>query len=203
MGNTKKVYLFYLINDIIDISDFPAVQESTIMHSDMVDYSLYAYTDNKEYRDLFTDVRNMDMFKMKTVNMTNTQYENFSDVNPYYELCVNKFSTRCVDDYGVYYMGAVGLLSTISEHDLVFYNYSNLVEDQFIMLDQPNNIFYKLLERKVFSKELMSLFKDIFFSDILMEEIIRPIDELNPDGYNFDDLSIYIRTFGNTFRKDW
>jgi len=196
-----KVYLFYLENDVIDTSEFPAVHEDSIMHGIDKDYSLYAFTNNKEYRDIFKEIRDMTKFKTKTVELTNAQYEDFSNRNSYYELSVGTFTTKCVDEYGVISMVKVGILSTSEEKEIIFFNYAERIEDQFN--EESGYEFYRMIYNEIFSKELLVILREYFYSDFLVDEIYRPIEDINPEGYDFDEFSIYIRLFGNTFRKDW
>lgn len=57
------------------------------------DNSLYAYTNNKKYKDLFLNNRNKRLFKVEKCTMDDDEYETFSSINRRKELQNNVYGS--------------------------------------------------------------------------------------------------------------
>lgn len=192
-----KVYCFYLVLDKINPVQYPGVIADTIAMLDGKDYSLYAYTQNKEFYKIFHNTRNPDKFICKMINVDD--FDEFVDRYDAYLLEYHSLRTKDIRK-GKETFKSIEVLMTKAESDFILYYSENRLIDE---LDSELECSEKVLH--VLTKRLFknSLNKSLDFLNFYttVEELYYPTDIPYNNIFCVDHLSMFVRVFGNTFKK--
>lgn len=106
------------------------------------DNSLFAYSNNSNYIDIFREQRNMDIFKIEKINVSNDDYIEFSNKSSNEEL-----TELPLYDGNSYFI----MISTIREHNEIFYFVDNIFNNINTITTEMKSINFKKKYRKLFN----------------------------------------------------
>ncbi len=171
--------------------------------------TLYAFTNSKELKDKFVKFRNMNKFIFrKDVGISKKEYVKFSSKWHKYELITGQFYTRAEMHSKKI---PVSVLCTCAEEDTVLINSDRLwSECKSCLFDASilNSKYLRALNTLMYFK-FYGFYKlrpkydiDDFYepyysaygppTDFIMSEL--------QEGYSYDDLKLFLRFFGDTFK---
>lgn len=170
---------------------------------------LYAFTNNKDFASDFKKYRNMNKFIFrKETDISKSEYNSFSSKWHKCELTLGQFYTRG-EVFGKRI--PVTVLCTYREEETVLINSDRLWEqysDRFFDANIINNKYLSALNNLLYFKFYgffklrpkydVSDFYEPYYTaygpptDFILSEI--------QDGYDYDDLRLFLRFFGDTFK---
>ena len=192
-----KVYCFYLIQNRIDTNKFKGVFSDDIYELNGKEIALYAFTPEKESRKYFIQTRDMDIFYEKVIEMDRKDYEEFCDENKAHLLEYHTFNTKKIIDkkYSVY---MAYVLCTTVESDCILYYKEDYVFS--IMSDILTDEVIEYLSTVRFKKKIRKVLDDTFLLSELINKVY-PLEDINYDVLNIDEISLYVKLFSNTLKK--
>lgn len=205
-----KVYKFYLTKKVIKYSRYPAISEDNIYETKKGKMScLYGYTDSKTIRDEFIEYRNMNIFKLKEVDMTNDEYDLFMSKHPDECLEFNSFGTSIIEN-GFVRTRPVQLVVTNKEATTVFLDNDLIAEGALydIFTDMSNyivsNDMFSCIYNfpNIFKHDIMIALQYLEFPNVLIDYFSPESLELPFKTFAEDKLMCYIKLFGNTYKDE-
>ena len=192
-----KVYCFYLIKNKIYTSEFKGVYKEDIVNSGSKDIALYAFTPEKESRNLFLKTRNNELFFEKVIDIDKEDYIEFCDTHKGQLLEYHTFQTKEVVN-GNYMSMMAYILCTTHESDCILYYKEDYTMD--IMSGILTDDFLDILEQVEFKKKIRkALDESLLLSEVVSK--VAPLEDINYDSIIIDELSLFIKLFSNTFKN--
>ena len=186
-----KVYLFFIYADYEKLTEFPIAKRYITNSSSLKEIGdkvriFYAFTKDKSIRNEFVNTRNMRIFgnKYTTVFMDDSEYESFSKEHEGKELTRMRY-----DDHKLVKNGIGSLILTYDELSYTQYDY--LEKDFFI------DFIDDLPPLDLFQSEYRESFEKILYPIQSMIDYL----EFNTDQLLFDELNLFLKLFGNTFKR--
>lgn len=198
-----KVYLFYLIGEKINnvFIDFLGVKQDDIRMIQGKEYSLYAFTNKKEYKNEFKDTRNMEIFYQKTLEMDEYEFDIFSESRSEYLLDKKKLKTKNIKD-GVVCSTSVDILCTSIEYDQVTIykedNFNDVISDRLTEFFYEESLDDKLL--KIMNDKLKYDLSEVLLLDDLLPSVF-PYEEYPNESVVIDEIALFIALFSNILCK--
>lgn len=193
-----KIYCFYLIKTELSNVEYPGIVQEEIFSIENIQCVLYAYTPNKEFKDLFIKMRNMKIFFEKNINLDKEEYENFYNNHKSQLLEYHSFNTKRVIN-NRYIPKPILVLSTLIESDHVLFYGEEYIDN--ILSDIISEDIIDYLNKHPLKESIMKVLNDVFIYDEIVNKIY-PMEEINYDLYMIDDLSLFITLFSNTFKNN-
>lgn len=191
-----NIYCFYIVGESLAIGEYCGLKADTIVSTDENEYSLYAFTPEKDISDIFKETRNMKLFYEKKISMSRDEYEEFCDEYDDYLIEYHLFKTKTIEK-GVYCKKEIYMLCTKIESDLVLYypeDYLiNILLNDFNIqgLSGPIDLFFN-------DKITNALAKYFYYYEFANSTREFDSSELDID---IDQVALFIRLFSNTFVK--
>ena len=192
-----KVYCFYLVLDQIDPEKYPGIIADTVAILDGRDYSLYAYTQNKEFYKIFHNTRNPDKFICRIINVDD--FDEFVDKYDAYLLEYHSLRTKDIRK-GKETFKSIEVLMTRAESDYILYYSENRLIDELDGSIECSEDVVHILTNRLFKNSLNKSL-DLLNFYTAVEELYYPTDIPYNDIFWVDHLSMFVRIFGNTFKK--
>lgn len=192
-----KVYLFYLrLTQENEINfHLPNVGYGYIVdNGDTMKELLYGYTKNKDLKNIFKETRDMSLFRIEKVDMS---YED-------YVLFVDKYSS--VGHYGSHSLKTKTTVDgrfTVKMQDIYCteFEYNECIALYPFGLNDTNpDYIYDLVD--VSDNCFKGKYRDIMDKLISNTYLMNKYEDYNLDELAFDEMSIYTKVFGKTYRKD-
>lgn len=192
-----KVYMFYLKtnneNDFVIPSPVSRLVRKDKYNNTEV---LYAFTKSKELKDIFKSTRNMDLF---TIDKINISYEEYNDLlNKYGNSCYyDRYSlkTRCINN-GINTVGMKDIYCTSFEYNKCITVYPfDIIDDDFYI----NELL--IFVDKYFNSKYKDIIEESPFG-VLYYSILHPFEDYNFDELAIDEISVFVRLFHKTYRKE-
>lgn len=190
-----KIHCFYLYMKAIDPKKFYGIHADTIMSTEEYDYSLYAFTPEKESVDYFKSTRNMNLFFEKIIEIDRGDYEDFCEEHKDHLLEYHAFQTKKYYNK-IVIQKMVEVLCTTLEADCILY-YSEEKLEQYITDALTENLI-SLHDRKAFKKPILKILNKVFIMNDLIN-VVYPSEEIPFSVYDIDELGLYCKMFSNTF----
>lgn len=186
-----KVYYYYLKASSTDRDTFPGIPYDTPGDQETV---LYAFTENKKYAKEFKRQRNMKLFT-EVVHEIDDYEDMQAFVNDFLDcyLDYNKFHNMYEKD-GIIISKDISILSTNSEYDVISVGSEEYIGRTVFKSDSLD------LRNIEFNDEIETALETLDFRYAL--ESVYPSEGLNYDILTVNEFEIFVRFFGNTFRKD-
>ena len=190
-----KIYCFY-IHDSENLKKYYGILGSKIHKSDDMEYCLYAYTNKKEFANLFTKARKEEIFFKKTIHMSKEEYEKFEDEFGECKLYDYKYRTNiCVN--GIYKLGYIRILSTGVEYDVVSLEGIQFFDE--LLGKIPDYI--QLFRRGIIREEYCKCLETYFDIETFLPFLDGPQEELPFFPFNLDQMEIFREFFSITFKE--
>ena len=165
-------------------------------------YELYAITNNKKFAEKFMKERDMDKFVMKCTKETKEEYAEFANNNLTLVLGMRTYLTKMLDSNNNYRTKDVDILSTEYEEqscDSDFITMDIMTEGEWEYAP-PYNIYKNKIIKALRKLEYVSSYK------LYRSEYDATFIDPNDDDYSapdlwIDELGIFLRTFGGTFKS--
>ena len=194
-----KLYLFYLKKDMILVDEYPGVKIDEIRKTkDDDELCLYAYTNKKEYRDIFKKMHKKCFIEITRDIECNDddEFENLiNNLCQYdgHELYVEELTTNCYDEAGFSRIETVEVVMTHDEFESVI-NFSEfyIIDYVFASVD---DLFVKLFMEKVFKENIMRVLKEKLFLDDFIPS--HPSEIESYEDYIYDQITIYSKLYEN------
>lgn len=195
-----KVYCFYLVMDEIIPQEYPGVFADTIQQLNGKDYSLYAFTQNKEFVKFFKKNRDMNKFIYKVVDVDDL--EEFINDHDGYLLEFHSVRIKEIIN-GEERISFTEILMTKEESDYILFYSDTAFIDSIIDSHEFNSInvmdAFNLFD--AFKKSIRKSLEMLCYID-LIQGAFFDVEETSYDGILItDQLSIYTKVFGNTFKR--
>ena len=196
-----KVYCFYITSEDLNTKDYPGVIADTVAMLNGTLYSLYAYTQNKEFYKYFKKVRDMSKFIEKIIEVDS--FDDFCDNNDNYLLEFHSLVTKGINDYNIVIRKSVEILMTKTESDfMLFYSYGRFVDEITDVLKYSK--FFDFIQFNLFNNKLSMYLYQYYGLDTMMYEVFLPFDsptETPGEEIVIDQVAFYIKIFGNTYKR--
>nr|DAR90599.1 MAG TPA: hypothetical protein [Caudoviricetes sp.] len=191
-----KVYLFYLKLTKENEINFhiPRPQDNYVRRNDGVIEMLYGYTKSKELKNIFKESRDMNNF---TIDKIDISYEDYVSL-------VNDYSN--IGHYGPHQLKTketVGGIYTLKLQDVYCteFEYDECISlYPFSLYSNNKEYIYELLEvSKYFNHKYSKIVSDLIGNTYITSDS----ESYCLDEIAFDEVSIFARVFGITYRKDY
>lgn len=187
-----KVHCFYLYDEDINSKKYPAISTDKIMYTGNKQYTLYGFTKNKRYANIFRNTRKKSIFIEKTIDMSHEQYEIFKEHNLQFEISQHLFQIEKIEK-GIIKTDISFIVSTVLEYDIMCfdapYYLSRIYDDVCDKLT--------MVEPSDFVDTISTLLMDVFlFYDII--DWFKMIDNI-PMSMRVNTFALYFHVFGNTY----
>ena len=197
----KKIYLFYLYDekDKMISEIYPCIGGLDVIEGYNFNHVLYAWTPNKNLRKLFKSLRDMAKFREVVHEISNDEFDRFSDENSDTFLEERNITTKEYNSNNTIGKQNVYILSTRRELDTIAYEYVSILRKQLECL-----VVSDLYLREIYFDEPYRKMLAIFNFDESMG-LAYPLEETDAPPfsmYDYDALSIYSHLYQNTYRKD-
>lgn len=190
-----KIYCFYIFSHE-NLSDYYGVLGKEINRNDGIEYSLYAYTDNKEYAKLFEKSRKKELFFKKTFHMSKKEFVCFENNYGEHKLFDYSYRTNfCVD--GIYKLNYIRILSTGIEYDTIALGGNQFFDELLGKISES----VRILKRGVIKEVYSNAIEEYFDFETYLPFLDGPTEDLPFLPFNLNQLEIYREIFGNTFKE--
>lgn len=191
-----KVYLFYLKLTKENETNFhiPRPRDNYIRKNNGVIEMLYGYTKSKELKNIFKESRDMDKFTIDKIDISFEDYvqlvHDYSSIGYYgpHQLKTKKMIN------GIYTLTLQDVYCTEFEYDECISLYP------FSLYSNNREYIYELLE---VSKYFNHKYNKVIYDLIGNTYITNDSESCCMDDIAFDEVSIFARVFGITYRKDY
>ena len=194
----KKVYCFYLVVDEEEVDDYHACDEYDWKKISPLAIILYAFTPDKEMAKYFRNTRNMKKFYEKVYKFeTSAEYNDFYNKYNHYILEYHGFVSKKIEN-GIYKSTMENIICTAGEAGcILYYKEEYLIDELEQVLTDP---VIEMLTKVKFKDKLSKILNDLFLLSSVCNKI-EPLEDINYDELNIDELSLYIRLFSNTLNN--
>lgn len=190
-----KVYCFYLHRPG-NLKKYYGVVSKEIHKSDNMEYCLYAYTDRKDFAELFEKSRREDLFFKKVLRMSKSEYKDFEYDFGEHQLFDYTYRTNlCVN--GIYKLGNIRILSTGIEYDTVSLGGNQFFDELLGKIPEYIRIFRRGIIKEEYAKSI-ELLCDI---ETFLPFIQGPQEDLPFFPFNLNQMEIFRELFSNTFKE--
>jgi len=196
----KTVYCFYLIDCYDNQDDYPGIISDTIEYvNDRSAYTLYAFTDNKEYAKEFRATRSRDIFREKRITISGLDFENMLENMSGYILENHQVKTK-VRKHGNTYLGICELLCTSAEFDAI-----TVLQDYYVreLLSDSFNTIFDIVMHQFVKDDLLKVLEIFFGIDDFVYDQVYPYEMMSSriNVKDIDELELFILLFKNTFQE--
>lgn len=197
-----KVYCYYIYGQNILVDEYPGVKADTIKRdSNGYEYSLYAYTNKKEFAKFFKETRNMDIFFEKIFEVSKEDFESFCDSNQAYLLEEHIFTIRGIEN-DRFIEKPYKMVCTTMEYDSVCYSEHNIFDDMLYNLIGNIGEFIDMVE--LFIPDLQQALRILHYESFKNYYVPTDIYDQDLEYDNdlmLDQFKLYISLFTNTFKE--
>ena len=191
----RKIYLFYMIDTILDIDKFPGIISEEIIRRNNSEAALYAYTTSKKLAKRFKKERNLELFTCIEKSVTDGILEKFKEDHHDLELDIRELNTSFEKDKRVT-VNTFKCIITDYEYESITLNagtYFNEYMQDIFKYNLINNL-------EIFNERLKYILLEDFFLDIVHFSVTHPFEILPDSYYIFDEVGFFIRLYGNTLK---
>lgn len=192
-----KVYCFYLVDNEISCSEYRGVIADTVGMLNGKDYTLYAFTQNKEFAKFFKDTRDMNKFIYKEIEIDD--FDEFLDNYDSYLIEYHSVRTKTIES-GKEMISSIEFPMTKIESDFILFYSDNYFVDLVDSGISYNSEVLSMLKYKLFKKSITKALDTINFYGVFTD-IITPSDIPYDGMFCIDQWSMYFKVFGNTLKK--
>lgn len=196
-----KVYCFYITCEDLNTKDYPGIIADTIAMVNGTLYSLYAYTQNKEFYKYFKKVRDMSKFIVKVIEVDS--FDDFCDDHDSYLLEFHSLTTKGINNDNKVIRKSVEVLMTKAESDfMLYYSYGRFVDEITNVLRYSK--LFDFVQFNLFNNKLSTYLYQYYGLDTMIYEAFLPFDspvESLGEEIVIDQISFYIKIFGNTYKR--
>lgn len=194
----KTIYMFYLIGDNINKNKFPAINNDEVIENGKLRIYPYAWTADKSYRKQFKNIRDMNKFYEKIIDVNN--FESFANSNNDTLLEFRRFNTKTIKNK-IICESSITILSTLREVNYVSININDILYS--MISENLYNDCVDFIQPHVYKKEFKNSLKNLSIDDISFEiKNMNDCFESIPFSLKtMDSLNLYITAFANTYKK--
>ena len=164
-------------------------------------YDLYALTNHKKFAKKFMKERDMDKFIVRCSKEEREEYVKFANSNLSYLLDMRPYITRTLDDENRYRTKTVDVLST--DYEFQTCDSDSILIDILGEGDWYSAPSYVIFKKKIIESlrtlEYISNYK-LYASDYTNAVIDPDDDDYSAPNIWIDELGVFLRTFGDTFK---
>ena len=194
----KTIYMFYLIGDNINKNKFPAINNDEVIENGKLCIYPYAWTADKSYRKQFKNIRDMNKFYEKIIDVNN--FESFANSNNDTLLEFRRFNTKTIKNK-IICESSITILSTLREANYVSININDILYS--MISENLYNDCVDFIQPHVYKKEFKNSLKNLSIDDISFEiKNMNDCFESIPFSLKtMDSLNLYITAFANTYKR--
>lgn len=187
-----KVYCFYLYGKDINSKKYPAISDDKIIYANGLEYTLYSFTNEKRYANIFRKSRKKEIFIEKIIDMDKEQYEIFKENNLQFVISQYLYQTKKVVN-GVITTDVTFIVSTQLEYDIMCF------DAQYYLSRLFDKVCEGLagIEPAAFNDTISNILMNTFmFYDII--DWLNMIDNI-PESMRANTFALYFYVFSNTY----
>lgn len=198
-----KAYFIYMMQNHIDPKLYPGVNPSKIFHYKGYDYTLYAFSEDKERIEFFKNSRDMTLFVSQEKKMSREELVEILSNDKFTEFYLEPWALMSErigssNNLTSYY---IQVLMTQREYMHIFHRQDMIFGD---IISEYDHLLYNKLPSTIFRKEYQDALElASSYTEMMMpENDIGFMDDSTPwRSFKYNMMALYCNQFKNTYIK--